>query len=156
MKDIKVRLAEAGEWNTVVALAWRTFKQNASFNSDDEGRNNFFQSLNSTRLYIDFMLGKQLVFCAYQGKQIIGVLALKDMKHISFFFVKKEFQRMGIGTRLLQNCKGFCEKQGVSDLTVNAAPTGVPFYLAKGFEAFGAERCEYGLRFTPMILKGQG
>lgn len=155
MSDIKVRLAEAGEWNTVIALAWRTFKQNASFNSDEEGRTNFRQSLTSTRFYMDFMLGRQIVFCACQGKKIIGILALKEMTHISLFFVKSEFQRQGIGTRLLQNCRGYCAKQGVFDLTVNAAPTGVPFYLAKGFQAFEAEQYEYGLRFTPMILKGQ-
>ena len=81
------------------------------------------------------------------------MLVLKNMAHISLFFVKKEFQGKGIGRELLAACIAYCKEHGVSDLTVNAAPTGMSFYLANGFEALAGERFEGGLRFTPMTLR---
>ena len=78
---------------------------------------------------------------------------MKDMAHISLFFVKKEFQGRGIGKELLAKCMAYCREQGIHDVTVNAAPTGISFYLANGFEALARERFEGGLRFTPMTLK---
>lgn len=156
MRNIIVKNAEAKDWEAAIAVAWVTFQQIASQVSSEEGANAFRDGLTSTQLYIEFLQGRYPVFCAYQGKKIVGVLALKNRTHISLLFVRKEFQGRGIGTRLLEECRAYCGKQGIFDLTVNAIATGIPFYLAHGFTAFEEERQEQGLRFTPMILKYKG
>ena len=153
MRNIVVKLAEAGDWEAAIAVAWITFQQISALVCDEKGARDFRDGLTSTQLYIDFLQGEYPLFCAYQGKKVVGMLALKNMAHISLFFVKKEFQGKGIGRELLAACIAYCKEHGVSDLTVNAAPTGLPFYLANGFEALAGERFEGGLRFTPMTLR---
>ncbi len=153
MRNIVIKLAEASDWDAAIGVAWITFQQISSQVCDEEGVRGFRDGLTSTQLYIDFLQGKYPLFCAYQGKKVIGMLTLQDMAHISLFFVKKEFQGRGIGKELLEACRTYCRERGVLDLTVNASPTGLPFYLANGFQASAGERFEGGLRYTPMILK---
>ncbi len=153
MRNVVVRLAEASDWDAAIGVAWITFQQISAQVCDEEGARGFRDGLTSTQLYIDFLQGEYPLFCAYQGKKVVGMLVLKNMAHISLFFVKKEFQGKGIGRELLAACIAYCKEHGVSDLTVNAAPTGMSFYLANGFEALAGERFEGGLRFTPMTLR---
>lgn len=153
MRNIVVKLAEASDWEAAIGVAWITFQQISAQVCDEEGARGFRDGLTSTQLYIDFLQGEYPLFCAYQGKKVVGMLVLKNMAHISLFFVKKEFQGKGIGRELLAACIAYCKEHGVSDLTVNAAPTGMSFYLANGFEALAGERFEGGLRFTPMTLR---
>lgn len=153
MRNIVVKLAEARDWEAAIGVAWITFQQISAQVCDEEGARGFQDGLTSTQLYIDFLQGEYPLFCAYQGKKVVGMLVLKNMAHISLFFVKKEFQGKGIGRELLAACIAYCKEHGVSDLTVNAAPTGMSFYLANGFEALAGERFEGGLRFTPMTLR---
>lgn len=153
MRNIVVKLAEARDWEAAIGVAWITFQQISAQVCDEEGARGFRDGLTSTQLYIDFLQGEYPLFCAYQGKKVVGMLVLKNMAHISLFFVKKEFQGKGIGRELLAACIAYCKEHGVSDLTVNAAPTGMSFYLANGFEALAGERFEGGLRFTPMTLR---
>lgn len=153
MRSVSVKMAEARDWDAAIGVAWVTFQQVSSQVCDEAGARDFRAGLTSTQLYIDFLQGKYPLFCAYQGKKVVGMLALQDMAHISLFFVKKEFQGRGIGKELLKACREYCREHGVSDLTVNAAPTGMPFYLANGFTALAGERFEGGLRFTPMTLR---
>ena len=156
MRDIIVKHAEAKDWDAAIAVAWVTFQQIAPQVSNEEAVNAFRDGLTSTQLYIEFLQGRYPLFCAYYGKKIVGVLALKGMGHISILFVRKEFQGQGIGTKLLKECIEFCRQHGSFELTVNAVATGVPFYLANGFTAFAEERLDQGLRYTPMILKNKG
>ena len=153
MRNIVVKLAEARDWEAAIGVAWITFQQISAQVCDEEGARGFRDGLTSTQLYIDFLQGEYPLFCEYQGKKVVGMLVLKNMAHISLFFVKKEFQGKGIGRELLAACIAYCKEHGVSDLTVNAAPTGMSFYLANGFEALAGERFEGGLRFTPMTLR---
>ena len=153
MRNIVVKLAEARDWDAAIAVAWITFQQISAQVCDEKGASDFRDGLTSTQLYIEFLQGKYPLFCAYQDKKVVGMLTLQDMAHISLFFVKKEFQGKGIGKKLLAECRTYCREHGVHDLTVNAAPTGMPFYLANGFRALTGERFEGGLRFTPMTLR---
>ena len=153
MRNIVIKLAEARDWEAAIGVAWITFQQISAQVCDEEGARGFRDGLTSTQLYIDFLQGEYPLFCAYQGKKVVGMLVLKNMAHISLFFVKKEFQGKGIGRELLAACIAYCKEHGVSNLTVNAAPTGMSFYLANGFEALAGERFEGGLRFTPMTLR---
>ncbi len=148
-----IRLATDADWEAAIGVAWVTFQQIAAQVSSEEGARDFHDGLTGTQLYIDFLQGRYPLFCAYQGNKVVGMLVLQKPGHISLFFVKKEYQRKGIGTGLLEACKAYCVEHGVSELTVNAAPTAVSFYSAKGFRVSAEERFEGGLRFTPMTVK---
>ncbi len=154
MWEFVIKKAEPQDWEAAISVAWITFQQIAKQVSDENGIRDFRDGLTSTQLYIDFLQGNYPLFCAYKGKKIVGMLTLKNMEHISLFFVKKEYQRQGIGTELLEVCRAYCRERGIFNLTVNAASTGLAFYLANGFTISAGERFEGGLRFTPMVLRG--
>ncbi len=154
MWEYVIKQAEPKDWEAAISVAWITFQQISKQVSDEDGVREFREGLTSTQLYIDFLQGRYPLFCAYKGKKVVGMLTLKNKEHISLLFVKKEYQRQGIGKSLLEACRAFCREQGILDLTVNAAPTGLAFYLANGFTASASERFEGGIHFTPMILKG--
>ena len=103
--------------------------------------------------------GYQFIVCKSDSDRPIGCTYLRDYDTVSrkaeygFFLGEVEERGKGIGKELLAVCIAYCKEHGVSDLTVNAAPTGLPFYLANGFEALAGERFEGGLRFTPMTLR---
>lgn len=156
MRKIIIKHAEAKDWDAAIAVAWVTFKQIASQVSDEAAIDAFREGLTSTQLYIDFLQGRYPVLCAYKARKVIGMLAMRNDSHISLLFVRQEFQGMGIGTGLLEQCKAHCRKHGVTALTVNAIATGIPFYITNGFEALEEERVEHGLRYTPMILNFKG
>ena len=156
MRDIIIKHAEAKEWDAAIAVAWVTFQQIASQVSNEEAANAFREGLTSTQLYIEFLQGRYPVICAYKDRKVIGVLSMRNDSHISLLFVRREFQRKGIGTKLLEKCKDYCMSKGIEAVTVNAIATGVPFYVANGFEAVEAARVEHGLGYTPMILKFKG
>ncbi len=147
-----MKLAADTDWDAAIAVAWTTFRKDAYKFHSAEGIENFREGLSGTQLYIDFLQGKCPLFCAYYNSKVIGMLTLQD-NHISLFFVKTEFQRKGIGTRLLQACRRHCQEYSIFDLTVNASPLGLPFYLKRGFQIISEECFEGGLRYTPMILK---
>lgn len=153
MWNFVVKQADPRDWEAAIGVAWITFQQIAEQVCDEEGAREFRDGLTSTQFYIDFLQGKYPLFCAYQGKKVVGMLTLKGTAHISLLFVKKEYQRRGIGTELLEACRAYCREHGGSSLTVNAAATGLSFYLANGFTASAGERFEGGIRFTPMILQ---
>ena len=152
MRDVIIKHAEAKDWDAAIAVAWVTFQQIASQVSNEEAANTFREGLTSTQLYIEFLQGRYPVFCAYKGQKVIGVLSMRNESHISLLFVRREFQRKGIGVKLLEQCKEYCKSKGIETVTVNAIATGVPFYAANGFEAVEAERVEHGLGYTPMRL----
>lgn len=64
--------------------------------------------------------------------------------------VRKEDQKKGIGTNLIDAVVDEAKKQNVSKITVNAARNAVMFYEKYGFERDGEETTAGELTFTPM------
>ncbi len=97
-----------------------------------------------------YMLG------AYEGRKLVGIIAMRQYTHISLLFVDPEFHRRKIATNLI-NCAFFFsrnEMPNINRLTVNASPYGKPAYLAMGFTPLDKEIEKEGMRYTPMRLEG--
>ena len=76
------------------------------------------------------------------------VMAVKDEgKHISLFFIRKEYHRKGIGRRLFD---AFIEEISVPEMTVNSSTYAVPFYKSLGFEQVQEPQITNGLKYVPM------
>ena len=88
----------------------------------------------------------------YDGDRLVGVLCMRQPQHIGDFFVREEYQRRGIGRALFEAMRKDYVKQ---EFTVHASPYAVPVYERLGFRATDAEQLTDGLRYTPMIFKGE-
>ena len=92
---------------------------------------------------------------AKDHKKIIGVIGLRDCRHIAMLFVEKDYQNKGIGKKLVEKSITLLQAANpdLKELTVSAAPKSLSFYERIGFLKTGPEKLENGMSFTPMSLK---
>lgn len=149
-----VRCAYHADWDGAMKLAWDTF---ARFNAPDystEGIENFHKFVTDDMLRKMFVAGHYQLFVATEGDKYVGMLSLREKKHISLLFVDENYHRNGVATALLNFVKQYAlYEEGTDVLTVNASPYAVGFYLARGFKALSEETEADGIRFTPMVLR---
>lgn len=138
----KLRQEEAGD---ALELALRVFLE---FEAPDYGADGtaFFAASLREKEYISGLC----LYGAFMGEVMPGILATRrGGTHIALLFVEKEYQRLGVGRRLIEAARAVCPDR---PMTVHAAPFAVPFYRRMGFHETAPERTEHGLRFTPMEL----
>jgi putative acetyltransferase len=76
---------------------------------------------------------KYSVYVAEEDKRIVGFTELDSTGHIDCFFVHHEWQRRGVGTRMLQRIVASAGRQEIRRLFAEVSITAVPFFLEKGF-----------------------
>ena len=141
--DHPIRRLEEGESPAALALAWRVFTEYESPVYPPEGTEEFRKSINDE----NYLAGIRY-YGAFDGDTLIGEIGIRPAKgHICFFFVDGRYQRRGLGTALF---RFLLRDYPDRDITLNAAPYGLPFYKALGFEPTDAEQTVNGIRFTPM------
>lgn len=98
--------------------------------------------------FFDYCVGER------QG-QLIGVVAVRERKHLFHLFVAPDFQRQGIASRLWVHARERAMVQGnTHGFTVNSTPLAVPVYQRLGFVVVGPEVQTRGIAYVPMQLAG--
>lgn len=81
---------------------------------------------------------ENIFFGAFKNDQMIGTLSFFEeapyIAHLTAFAVKKEFQKRGIGTKLIENLKQHLKKQRFKKVIVAAREEAVDFYGKCDFE----------------------
>jgi predicted GNAT family N-acyltransferase len=101
----------------------------------------------------DLNTGYKKMWCYYLNDQIVGVIATRDISHLSLLFVSKEHQGKGIAKELFHTVVQSLSNQKVHKITVNSSPYAVPIYEHIGFVATSIELENNGMRYTPMEYK---
>jgi GNAT superfamily N-acetyltransferase len=84
-------------------------------------------------------------YVAERAGELVGMLHLREPRHVAMLFVRSPFQRSGIARALLASAgDASCE------FTVNSSPNAVGAYERLGFRVTGPEQCVHGIRFTPL------
>ena len=131
-----------------LSLAWEVFSEYESPVYSKEGTKEFCKCLHDEK----YLAGIEY-YGAFDGDRLIGEIGIRhDTKHICFFFVKGEYHRLGIGTKLFRYLQKIYPNQTI---TLNSSPYGLPFYTALGFTLTDKEQTVNGIRFTPMVYKGE-
>lgn len=93
-------------------------------------------------------------FAALDKNEIVGIIEMRNINHISLLFVKKEYQKMGIAKKLLKLSVDRFKNisHSFSVIEVNSSPYAVEIYEHMGFMPIDAEQVVNGIRFVPMIL----
>ncbi len=94
------------------------------------------------------------ILVAELEQRLVGMVDVRQGKHITSLFVDPPYQRQGIGRALLQaalNC--MCQaKPDLKEVTVNASPNAIQAYVNYGFQAVGDLQERSGVLFIPMHL----
>lgn len=90
-----------------------------------------FYKANNPKRFLERAANRQF-FVAETGRKIIGVIALKE-DDIRTFYVRPEYQRMGIGRKLFERFKKEAIKNKCKKVFVDSSTYAVPIYKALGF-----------------------
>jgi GNAT superfamily N-acetyltransferase len=151
---IMVRNAYHSDWDGAMKLALDTFMRFDAPDYSQEGIKNFSNFVNDDMLHKMFVLGHYQLFVAHEGDRCVGMLTLREKKHISLLFVDADYHGNGIGSALIKFVSKYAmNEEGIDVLTVNSSPYAVGFYHKRGFRDTGAETVADGIRFTPMEIR---
>ncbi len=76
---------------------------------------------------------KYRVYVAEEDKQVVGFTELAATGHIDCFFVHHEWQRRGVGTRLMDRLVRTAGKEKMLRLSAEVSITAVPFFREREF-----------------------
>ncbi len=95
------------------------------------------------------------MFVAKNEESIVGAIEIKDGSHIPLFYVKKGFQRKGLGKKLFKLAlkKNSELNPSVEVISVNSSPFAVDIYKSLGFRNSAAMQVKNGIRYFPMQYK---
>lgn len=145
-ENIEIRPIPQEDFAPALDLAWQVFSAYDASDCTESGIEEFYKSIHDPQYSAQLsMLG------AFQGETLVGILATRsEGAHIALFFVLGAYQRQGIGKRLFHDAMAQCK----GAVTVNASSYAVPVYRKLGFRETDCEQEVNGIRFTPMLYKG--
>ena len=94
-------------------------------------------------------------YVAKNNNEIIGILEIKNIDHISLFFIKKEHHRKGIGKRLFDNYIKTLKQDnnGIKIISVNSSIYAEKIYSKLGFIKTDEMQEKNGIKYIPMEYK---
>jgi putative acetyltransferase len=99
-------------------------------------------------------LKNKFTYVAEEGEHIIGFGELEDNGHIDRFYCHKDFQRKGIGTKILETIEQKARFLGIKNLFTEASITAKPFFISKGFFVVRKQEVERrGQRLINFVMK---
>lgn len=146
MKTVIIRKLNDREISAGLELSWKVFCEFEAPDYSRGGVDEFRKSIHDP----DYLRMLEM-YGAFANEELAGIIALRsEGTHIALFFVRKEYQRQGIGKLLF----GEALKHNSSGrMTVNSSPYAVPVYHSLGFSDTDSEQTVNGIRFTPMEVR---
>lgn len=154
--EIKL-LERENEIDEAIKLAEEVFTEFEAPIYPKEGADSFYSFLYGENMRKMRSEGSIHFFGAYCGGVLAGICAHRKAAHITLMFVRREFQRKGIGRALMEAAIEHIHLiYGTYAVTLNAAPCGIEFYKRIGFIPTDMEQMADGIIFTPMVYCRQG
>ena len=153
MDSIQYRPIKADDEEQAIDIVSTTFSEFVAPGFSDEGIAEFFKYANADA-FRERARANHFTIVAQKSRDLIGLIEMRDNNHISLFFVRKQYQNMGVGKSLFKMAQKTCLKNrpDLEKMTVNASPNSVPAYEKMGFACDNTEQCVNGIRFVPMSL----
>jgi GNAT superfamily N-acetyltransferase len=145
MRIRKVELADVDEINEICQTA---FINSVATTLTDQGINTFAEISSAQSFTKRMQQDNQLLVCE-NNSGLLGVIELKEGRHITMFFVRPSAQHQGVGKLLIEKILKLAREQTV---TVNASLTSIDAYRHYGFVVKGAIGEIAGLRYQPMEI----
>lgn len=148
VSSIIYRQVHPWEIAAVSALAREVFDQFVAPHYQTEGVAEFHRYASAEALSQRHESG-HITLVAEDSGELVGMLHLRQPRHVSMLFVRASRQRGGIARGLLA-ASGARNGGPDCEFTVNSSPNAVSAYERLGFRITGSEECVHGIRFVPM------
>ncbi|NLE46584.1 MAG: GNAT family N-acetyltransferase [Chloroflexi bacterium] len=149
---------EPGDEQTVATLVSRIFLETVAPLYPQEGVAEFLRyGANPEAIRLRSQEDHFVLLAEVRGAelcQLVGVIEMRQCRHISLLFVDPPFQRRGIARELMRQCIKRCRmlQPCTDEITVNASPNAVAAYERLGFRATSTQQQVNGISFVPMVL----
>jgi GNAT superfamily N-acetyltransferase len=145
------RTMRDGEEGDVCHLIYRSFDHSVAPSCTKKGQRNFRKYADPEETARRAHSG-HFILLALSGDDIVGMIEMRNWRHVSLLFVDPEFQGKGIGGKLLEKAVETCRltDPALGSVTVNSSPNALRAYERMGFAAIGREQDINGVRSVPM------
>ena len=148
MTPITYRQIQPSEAAAVSVLAREVFDQFVAPLYKSEGVVEFHRYASVEALSQRHESGHITLVAEHSG-ELVGMLHLREPRHVSMLFVRSSRQRGGIARGLLAAAESLAGETDCK-FTVNSSPNAVSAYERLDFHIMGPEQCVLGIRFVPM------
>ncbi|HPJ38982.1 MAG TPA: GNAT family N-acetyltransferase [Spirochaetota bacterium] len=147
-----IRSFRPGDERFLSTLVSTVFMRYIAPDYSREGIDEFLKYVRENDILERVIEGNHYIYIALQGRTVVGVIEIREYRHISLFFVNGKYHRRGIGSLLMKNALELCRVMNpiLLRLSVNSSPFAVPVYEKLGFHIEADEMEKNGIRFTPM------
>ncbi len=142
------RQIRSSETEAVSSLAREVFDQFVAPQYETEGVAEFHRYASVEALSQRHKSGHNTLVAEHSG-ELVGMLHLREPRHVSMLFVQSSRQRGGIARGLLA-AAGALTGETDCEFTVNSSPNAISAYDRLGFRITGSEQCVHGIRSVPM------
>jgi len=146
---MSIRRATPEDLDSIKNICIDSFMLSIAPTLEEEGVNTF-QSIVSVNALNSRIEQGNLMIVYENNNEIVGVLELKEARHIAMLFVSPKFQNRGVGRSLMLAMYEYIKSNMI---TVSASLTSVSAYLSYGFEYSGVVSESAGLKYQPMEMK---
>ena len=148
VSSIIYRQIYPSEVTTVSSLAREVFDQFVAPHYQADGVAEFHRYASAEAISQRHKSG-HITLVAEHSDELVGMLHLREPRHVSMLFVRSSRQRGGIARALLAAAGALAGNMDC-EFTVSSSPNAVPAYERLGFRITGSEQCVHGIRFVPM------
>ena len=152
MEELIIEKAVPDDWEDAMELCWRTFLKYEAPVYGKEGTDSFLNFISDEKLYKMFLAGEYAMKVARLNGELVGVVTMRALNHISLLFVDERYHRQGIARELLKNLQNDCTRGDSVVMSVNASPYAIPFYKRLGFIETDVIKKADGITYLPMKL----
>ncbi|MBE6651305.1 MAG: GNAT family N-acetyltransferase [Ruminococcaceae bacterium] len=148
MTDIKIRALEDDDFEEASRMIFHTFYKYIMPTYTTEGIEFFRDTTSAMSFKMNTFDGSIVLWGAFDGDVLCGVLGSRGTNHICLFFTHKDYMGKGVGKKLFSHFLSLADKS--DKITVNASDYGIPIYEKLGFEVVGERYEDHGTVHTPM------
>ncbi|MBW9259792.1 MAG: GNAT family N-acetyltransferase [Candidatus Thiodiazotropha sp. (ex. Lucinisca nassula)] len=132
----------------VTRIVVSAFAESVARGLSQEGIDTFYD-LSTPEAFSKRLTEHNKLFVCEDQDEILGMIELKEGRHVAMLFVSPDCQKQGIGRKLVSAALKYSR---VRSVTVSASLQSVPVYTKYGFCVVGEEEGKEGLRYIPMKI----
>jgi len=154
METIEIKEYQKGEEAEISELIKRVYTEYVAPDYSDKGNEFFYEWIKSENILARQEKQRQL-WIAKIGKEIIGVIEMRENTYVSLLFVDKRYQKMGVAKQLLDELIKACKQRDPEKekIKVHASPYSIEIYKRLGFKNTDIMQEENGIKYMPMEKK---
>lgn len=149
--EIQLTLAQPTEATSLANFIRSVYDDSVALHYTQQGNDEFYKYITPEAIE-EHLKTNHWILKAEGDDGLLGIIEIRDNKHLSMLFISSFHQRQGIGKQLLSVAikKAKELNPSLEKMSVHSSPNSVVAYEKLGFKALTEEQVVNGIRFTTM------